>query len=301
MNNKPAVKPVQHPKTITKSSPKLKAKGRGKGKAMAKDKAKTKVHHFAEVNARMGAAHVDKTADDNDSDSGEEELRDKDKAHHFRKFMKSGDLPGTVAEIWNSLDKASGNKRKAQTKLVNDVIYQDDNGKWKFKKTSAVIERLAKKYKITEKEDAVHGVPKWMAMIWFNWNEVEFKKALREGELVEKEKDGRLFYTYITTKETCKEGTSTETTIQMSLKICDTVYETLTDVIENSHFQLKFTKQQKIEFEQAGVNGELSEDTKQALAEAAGICGQVEKEVLMKRDRIQRQGLEIKGENMYLG
>ena len=83
------------------------------------------------------------------------------------------------------------------------------------------------------------------------------------------------------------------------MKICDTVYETLTDIIENSHFQLKFTKQQKIDFTLAGVNGEFSEETKKALAEAASICGQVDKEVLIKRARIQRQGLEIKGEKEH--
>ena len=45
-------------------------------------------------------------------------------------------------------------KRKPQTKIVNDLIYKDDNGKWRFRKQSRVVTRYIKRFVVNSKEDA---------------------------------------------------------------------------------------------------------------------------------------------------
>ena len=151
-----------------KISPTAKAKAKGKKSPTAKAKAKgktapTRYHKLQMIRADAARQQQQETKKrpatemdegDEGSDSSSSSVRDKDKMWHFNKFLENGELPKEAVDVWESLQKRSTKKRKFQTKVVNDMIYKDDNGKWRFKKQSKVVTRYIKRFVVNSKEDA---------------------------------------------------------------------------------------------------------------------------------------------------
>ena len=85
-----------------------------------------------------------------------------------------------TCEAWNNLKEKTGAKRKYQTKLINDVVFQDSKGKWKAKTSSPKIEKIHKRFKTQAKEESQVGQPEWKILFYFNHDMAKLDKAVEE-------------------------------------------------------------------------------------------------------------------------
>ena len=83
-------------------------------------------------------------------------------------------------KVWNSLQGKAGGKRKYQTKLINDVIYKDEKGKYRWKTSSRQIEKLHKRFKTHSNEESKIGQPEWKILFYFGHDMEKLNAAVKD-------------------------------------------------------------------------------------------------------------------------
>jgi len=175
------------------------------------------------------------------ADEGQpEERRDRMKNYYFMDSLKSDTLDPELKEMW---EKVKGNRKK-ETMLINNVMRQQVNGKFKPDKSSPGYQELRTLISTSYWRDEQKGIPRSLAVAKFK-SEAALDNAVAAGEVVESEDGGQRFYSWRSIVVGRAGQRETKAEIKTSGVMDKLAYDKMSKMLDQVGWNFKFTQKQQ--------------------------------------------------------
>ena len=215
----------------------------------AKSQAEPKMKRPAAAGIKDVVSELNEEAnnpEDQEGESGEIELRDKQKSQKFHKLRANGGLPDHIVHMYEVQSKAAPEgQRNFITKLINGLFKKQADGTFKVLTDKHEFKEYKKVYNKHLAEDKVEALPRLMMLASkFHGNETLMEKAISKGELVSRidEKTGVEYLQFRKLSETNLKGNEEGETVDGSKKLSRDEAHSMANVMAKLKWKFELSK-----------------------------------------------------------